>query len=113
MTVRWEHVLFNVTWALMYLIFIWPYIACGERKSWPYFFLETDNASIFPWYVGLFVLVILFYYIFWLFNYVKELLIGHVEQKYFHVNTEEEDRKDDHSHVQAEKSHELVVVVNA
>lgn len=114
MTVRWEHVLFNVTWALMYLIFIWPYIACGERNSWPYFFLETDNASIFPWYVGLFVLVILFYYIFWLFSYVKELLIGHIEHKYLHVTIEEEDGNGEgdqsQGHAQAEKSHELVKV---
>lgn len=83
--VRWEHVLFTIYWALLYLIFIWPMVAMGVLGDWPYFFLATDTTAVFPWYIGLFIGLILFYYLFWAVSWLKYYGIekaggGNVEQ---------------------------------
>jgi hypothetical protein len=76
MIVRWEHVLFTVTWGLIYLIFIWPMVATGAATEWPYFFLDTDSATVFGWYVMLFVALVLFYYIFYGVDALKWAIVG-------------------------------------
>lgn len=86
MIVRWEHLIFTILWALMYLIFIWPLVAMGDLSDWPYFFLATDTATVFPWYIGLVVILILFYFVLWLIVWLKELLIESLESKYLVVN---------------------------
>lgn len=79
MAVRWEHVLFTIYWALMYLIFIWPLVAMEDIHDWPYFFLNAETAAVFPWYAGLIVALILFYYVFWGISYLKERIIDSCE----------------------------------
>eukprot|EP01038_Epipyxis_sp_PR26KG_P016188 gene16188-22014_t len=64
--VRWEHLLLNVSWAFLYLIYIWPIVRTGFLKrsgEWPYFFLDTSSPSAYFWYNILFVLNIFFYLI--------------------------------------------------
>jgi hypothetical protein len=81
MIVRWEHVVFTILWALSYLIFIWPMVAEGAATRWPYFFLHTDSASVYPWYIVLFLALIIFFYIFWFVGFCKIRIIQYLEDK--------------------------------
>lgn len=74
--VRWEHVLINLTWALMYLIFCWPMVRLGALEKWPYFFLKTKTTSVFIWYIILIAVNIIFYYLLWTLSYLKYLFLG-------------------------------------
>jgi hypothetical protein len=76
MLIRWEHVLFTVTWGLIYLIFIWPMVATGAATEWPYFFLDTDSVTVFGWYIMLFVALIFFYYVFYGVGALKWAIVG-------------------------------------
>ncbi len=59
-------------------------VAGGALKEWPYFFLDTDSAIVFAWYIGLFVLDVFFYILFYLFNYIKEhCILNKIEVKGF------------------------------
>jgi hypothetical protein len=80
MTVRWEHVVFNITWALIYLVFAWIMRITNVLSGWPYFFLATNTQVVFLWYVGLFLLNILLYYIFWSFSTFKYFGIHKIEE---------------------------------
>ena len=61
LVVRWEHVIFNVLWAMLYLIYIWPAVAEGSVHYWPYGFLQVQGASSFGAYTALVVANIGFY----------------------------------------------------
>lgn len=74
MPVRWEHVLLNLTWALMYLIFIWPMVHYNAVYEWPYFFLRAGSLTVYVWYVILFFLDIVFFYLFWLLVVVRDAI---------------------------------------
>lgn len=63
MPVRWEHLLFNLAWAMLYLLYIWPAVAEGAVANWPYFFLEVDSGDSFAMYAVLIVCNIIMYYI--------------------------------------------------
>jgi hypothetical protein len=76
MFVRWEHVLFTVTWGLIYLIFIWPMVATGAATKWPYFFLDTEKVTVSGWYIFLFTALIVFYYIFYGVAALKWAIVG-------------------------------------
>jgi hypothetical protein len=47
--IRWEHIVLNETWLLIYLIVIWPVVVRGDWPVFPYGFLNTagQNALIF------------------------------------------------------------------
>jgi len=59
-----RHVCYNLSWAVMYIAFIWPMVGCRVIESWPYPFLATDTAMCFLWYSGLFAIDVAFFY-FW------------------------------------------------
>ncbi len=65
LVIRWEHLTFNLSWALLYLIFIWPAVSLSTVNNWPYDFLYTDSKAAFIWYTILFVANVLFYMIWW------------------------------------------------
>lgn len=75
-SVRAEHVIFQVTWCLAYAVFAWPMVALGALKEWPYFFMETDHAAVFVWYIVLFVVDVVFYFVLFWIVYLKESVIG-------------------------------------
>jgi hypothetical protein len=66
MDVRWEHILLNLAWAVIYLIYVWPMTRFGALTHWPYFFLETETTGVFVWYTILFIADVIFYFIFYL-----------------------------------------------
>lgn len=106
MVVRWEHLVFTVLWALMYLIFIWPLVAMGDLTNWPYFFLETDSAAVFAWYIGLIVLLIIFYFVFWFVSWLRELLVGALEMKYHVVSANSPTRRQRERELELEPTHQ-------
>eukprot|EP01032_Pedospumella_encystans_P007724 gene7724-9232_t len=73
--VRWHHVVLNMGWAVIYLIYIWPAVASGEITDWPYGFLETENAGCFGWYFALFFFNVIFYFIWYYLSRAKYELI--------------------------------------
>lgn len=73
--VRWEHMLVNLAWALIYLIFCWPMVRFGAMNEWPYFFLRSKSASVFLWYIILIVVDIFFFYLFWTLSLCKYMYL--------------------------------------
>lgn len=61
--VRHEHVVFQLSWALLYLIFIWPMVAAGALQDWPYFFMDTSTRFVYAWYTLLWVVNLGFFYL--------------------------------------------------
>jgi hypothetical protein len=62
-----------MSWAVLYLNFIWALVAMNIIPSYPYPFLATDTPSCFLYYFGLFVADFLFYYTFYSLSYLKYL----------------------------------------
>jgi hypothetical protein len=73
MYIRADHYPFNMSWALLYLIFIWPLVAMNRIPSYPYPFLATDTSLCFFYYFSLFVVDALVYYTFYSLSYLKFL----------------------------------------
>jgi hypothetical protein len=62
--VHYLEFIFNFTWALVWMTFIWPLVVT-HVKNWPYEFMETDRAKCFMWYNGMFVVNFFFYNVWW------------------------------------------------
>jgi len=82
MDARIEHLAINLTWPLLYLLFIWPIVAEGVLSDWPYAFLATDTKSVYGWYTILIVVDMIFYGIFWCIVQGKYKFLKH----YWYVN---------------------------
>lgn len=80
MSVRANHYPYNISWAMLYLIFIWSVVAMNRISSWPYSFLAVDNRSCFFYYFLLLLADISFYYIFyslsWLKYYIRNTFVS-------------------------------------
>lgn len=61
MIVKWEHLVFNVAWAGLYLCFIIPIKKEGIIHRWPYSFLDLSNPGCFAWYSVLLLVNIVIY----------------------------------------------------
>eukprot|EP01031_Cornospumella_fuschlensis_P027101 gene27101-32745_t len=72
MGARYEHVIFQISWAFLYLLFCWPMVASGALPEWPYFFLKTGSAAVFAYYAVLFLLNVVFFLLFCLLVRCKE-----------------------------------------
>mmetsp|Transcript_17614 Transcript_17614/g.16957 ORF Transcript_17614/g.16957 Transcript_17614/m.16957 type:complete len:338 (-) Transcript_17614:124-1137(-) len=71
MYVRADHYPFNLFWAFLYIIFIWPLVAQERISFWPYFFLDTSTPYCFAFYTGLIIADIIFYYVFYALSWPK------------------------------------------
>ena len=65
MYLRVDHYVFNISWAWLYLIFIWPLVVLKTIDFWPYPFLALDLPRCFLLYTILIVADIVFYFIFY------------------------------------------------
>lgn len=83
MPVRNEHVIFQITWAFLWLMFCWPMVGAKALDEWPYFFLDTDAASVFAWYIGLFIIDIVFYYLWYWMAQGKERFLPQLSSSKF------------------------------
>ena len=75
MFVRLDHYIFNITWALFYLIFVWIIVSC-DLVEWPYFFLDTSSPYRNYAYSGLLVANFSFYLIWYGLSEMKRALKG-------------------------------------
>lgn len=75
MSVNPQDVLFSVLWPFCYLVFIWPIVKEGVRGEWPYFFVETETAMCFFWYLFLFFISVVFFGVFYLSHRAKDTLV--------------------------------------
>ena len=74
MYLRVDHYIYNISWALLYLIFVWPLVALENISFWPYPFLAVDTSYCYLFYTILVVLDILFYFIFYSISFLKDML---------------------------------------
>ena len=81
MAVNRQDVLFSIIWPYCYLVFIWPIVKESVRGEWPYFFVETQNASSFFWYLFLYVMSFLFFVAFYFLHRGKDKLIMRIQRK--------------------------------
>lgn len=75
MSIRVDHFTYNVSFAMTYLIFIWPLVVLGSIPDWPYPFLAVDTADCYAMYTLLFLLDILFYFSFYSLSSLKHLTV--------------------------------------
>ena len=66
-----NHFAWNISWAWLYMIFVWPLVALGNIKTWPYYFLALDSPYCFLAYTILVVVDIIFYFIMYGFSHLK------------------------------------------
>lgn len=59
------------TWIWLYMIVIWPLVALGALRTWPYEFLAVDKPICFFTYTALIVLAVIFYFIMYGLSYWK------------------------------------------
>jgi hypothetical protein len=71
MYVRADHYPFNLFWAFLYVIFVWPVVTQNRIPDWPYYFLRTDTAYCFAFYTGLIIADIVFYHVFYALSWAK------------------------------------------
>ena len=69
--IRFDHFPFNLGWALLYLLFIWPIVYLGVISRWPYFFLKTDTVYCYFYYTGLLIVNFIFYNVWYGFSEFK------------------------------------------
>ena len=70
MFVRLNHIALNVTWAFIYISFVWIVVYTG-RHHWPYYFLETSSSICYIQYSGLVIADLFFYFVWWSLSQVK------------------------------------------
>jgi hypothetical protein len=75
-SVRWEHLIFTATWALSYIVFSWPMVAFGALDEWPYFFLDAQTPWVLAWYLGLYLLDIFFYFVFYFIGRLRDHVLA-------------------------------------
>lgn len=75
MIIRWHHVVLNMLWAVIYLLYIWPAVATRQVTNWPYSFLETGSAGSFGWYFALFFINVVFYMLWYYLSRAKYELV--------------------------------------
>jgi hypothetical protein len=63
--VRLDHYVYNISWSMLYIIFIWPLVILGNIKEFPYFFLKLDTKACYGWYTLFFVINVGFYALFY------------------------------------------------
>lgn len=69
--IRWHHVVINMLWAIIYLLYIWPAVATGQVTDWPYGFLDTGSPGCFAWYFALFFFNVIFYLVWYYLSRAK------------------------------------------
>lgn len=79
MYVRADHYPFNLSWAVLYLICIWPVVVMNKIPDWPYLFLATDTYFCCLYYIGLFTADFLFYYVFYALSKLKYSLRSQIQ----------------------------------
>lgn len=62
--IRWEHILLNEAWLLIYLVVIWPLVATGFIAFWPYNFLKTGTEDSIVLY-SIAAAISVGFYLFW------------------------------------------------
>ena len=77
MDVRMDHLPFNLSWLILFFIFIWPVVIMGRISGWPYEFLALDRPICYAWYSGVVFAhiqcYIVFYAIFRLRDYLRDV----------------------------------------
>ena len=66
MYVRMDHFPCNLTWAILYLLVIWPVVKTGIIEDWPYFFLDTSSIDALLLYTILLFVDGIFYTLWYL-----------------------------------------------
>lgn len=72
MTVDATHLIYLLTWVLLYIIVIMVlYPATGELNDWPYWFLDTSSPYCYFWYTAMFIALTVSYFVWWSLSAVK------------------------------------------
>ena len=71
MYVRMDHFPCNLSWAILYLVVIWPVVKTGIVEDWPYFFLDTSTIDALLFYTILLFVDGIFYTLWYLFSLGK------------------------------------------
>jgi hypothetical protein len=73
---RWEHVLFVLSWFLLYVMYAWGMTATYEIAYWPYNILDTSAPIALFWYALLYILGIVVFFIMYGLSKIKIFLRG-------------------------------------
>ena len=73
MIVKFNHLPYNLSWAMIYLVFVWV-IIFFKLEYWPYFFLKTDTINCYIYYDSLLLADLFFYTIFYGLSRIKILI---------------------------------------
>ena len=71
MIVRFEHIILLLSWAFLYIVYIWSMAATDRIPDWPYPFLATSTPSSYFFYGISYVLFIVFFLIWYAISWIK------------------------------------------
>eukprot|EP00039_Didymoeca_costata_P011309 m.158146 g.158146 ORF g.158146 m.158146 type:complete len:285 (+) comp15127_c1_seq2:110-964(+) len=60
-TIVRSHMCFLFTLVTIYALITWIRMNTGSLQEWPYFFMDTSAKAAIAWYIGLFIVHVLFY----------------------------------------------------
>ena len=69
--VRFEHIILLLSWAFLYIVYVWSMAATDRIPDWPYPFLATSTPSSFFFYGVSYVLFIVFFLIWYAISRIK------------------------------------------
>jgi hypothetical protein len=59
---RRNELVLNMSWVMLWLVFIWPVVWLGVKPEWPYDFLDSSTPAIFVWFQLLFLVYALVFF---------------------------------------------------
>ena len=74
MYVSIDHYPYNLSWAFLYLIFIWPVVVMNKISFWPYAVLSLERNTCYFWYTLLVLTDTICYFIFCFLSFIKRLI---------------------------------------
>lgn len=75
MFVRIDDIVLNITWAFIYIAFVWVAVYIGHH-DWPYFFLQTSSSACYFQYSGLVIADLFFYFVWWSLSQFKLIVLN-------------------------------------
>ena len=96
MYVRMDHFPCNLSWAILYLLVIWPVVKTGIIEDWPYFFLDTSSIIALLLYTILLLVDGIFYTVWYLVSLGKSRIC--MPPRMSITTTDENENNHNHNH---------------
>lgn len=89
-SVRFEHLLFIISWFLLYCVYTWGMVRSGESPDYPYNAVKTDSSASLVWYFILYLISVIVFFIWYAMTKIKFCVRGKYAQPLLSLKTKRE-----------------------